>query len=241
MEEVVRIKRKKKEEKTSRKVLTIVGDVFAVIGTTIGMLLVGIYAIMLICTHGPSKIARDLFVLSVRETSAVGFLANMVCSKSQIAAIEAANKVIDIGGVSDSTLIQFTDKDGKDEPPSDLEDEGLKPYHEKDGIMFYEVSGSTYAGTMVVVPDPSRVFVGTSGDYKGEPGINVPGICDKYNATAAINAGGFEDIGGVGDGGTPLGIVMSEGNLKYGNLDETYNVIGFDKNNVGGVQTFGNL
>ena len=75
-------------------------------------------------------------------------------------------------------------------------------------------------------------FVGTSGDYKGEPGINVPGICDKYNATAAINAGGFEDIGGVGDGGTPLGIVMSEGNLKYGNLDETYNVIGFDKNNV---------
>lgn len=187
MEEVVRIKRKKKEEKTSRKVLTIVGDVFAVIGTTIGMLLVGIYAVMLICTHGPSKIARDLFVLSVRETSAVGFLANMVCSKSQIAAIEAANKVIDIGGVSDSTLIQFTDKENKDEPPSDLVDEGLKPYLEKDGILFYEVSGSTYAGTMVVVPDPSRVFVGTSGDYKGEPGINVPGICDKYNATAAIS------------------------------------------------------
>ena len=236
MEEVVRIKRKKKKEKTNekkgKKILVIVGDVFAVIGTTIGMLLIGIYALMLICTHGPSKVARDLFVLSVRETSAVGFLANMVCSKSQIAAIEEANKVIEVGGVSDSTLIQFTDKDNKDEPPSDLVEEGLKPYLEKDGILFYEVSGSTYAGKMLVVTDPSRVFVGTSGDYKGEPGINVPGICEKYGATAAINAGGFEDIGGVGDGGTPLGIVMSEGNLKYGNLDETYNVIGFDKNNV---------
>ena len=108
MEEVVRIKRKKKKEKTnekkSKKVLVIVGDVFAVIGTTIGMLLIGIYALMFICTHGPSKVARDLFVLSVRETSAVGFLANMVCSKSQIAAIEEANKVIEVGGVSDSKI-----------------------------------------------------------------------------------------------------------------------------------------
>ncbi len=34
-------------------------------------------------------------------------------------------------------------------------------------------------------------------------GINVPAICDKYGAVLAANAGGFEDIGGVGDGGTP--------------------------------------
>lgn len=85
---------------------------------------------------------------------------------------------------------------------------------------------------MVVVTDPSRVFVGTSGDYKGEAGINVPAICDKYGATLAINAGGFEDIGGVGNGGTPLGIVMSEGQLKYGNVNSSYDLIGFDNNNV---------
>ena len=41
----------------------------------------------------------------------------------------------------------------------------------------------------------------------------MPAICDNYGATLAINAGGFEDIGGVGNGGTPLGIVMSDGQL----------------------------
>lgn len=232
MEDVVRIKRKQKKS-TGRKIGTIVGRIFAVIGTTLGMAVVFIYSVMLVCTHGPSWVARDLFVLSARESSAGGFLANMVCSKSTIAKIEENNKVADMEGVSDTTLINFKDKDNN---PSDISDEldkeGKKPYLEENGLLFYKVSGSTFAGTMVVVPDPSRVFVGTSGDYKGEPGINVPAICEKYGATGAVNAGGFEDIGGVGDGGTPLGIVMSQGELKYGNLNETYNVIGFDKNNV---------
>ncbi len=231
MKEAVRIKRNRKEKK-SRKALRITGNVFAVIGTTVGMLIVGIYALMLICTHGPSMVARDLFVLSVRETSAVGFLANMVCSRDTIAEIEEANKVEDIEGVSDSTLIQFKDKDDGKTPSGELEEEGFTPYHEDAGILFYKVSGSTYAGTMLVIEDPSRVFVGTSGDYRGEAGINVPGICERYGAAAAVNAGGFEDIGGVGDGGTPLGIVISEGKLKWGNADETYNLIGFDSNNV---------
>lgn len=230
------IKRKKRNEvSTGKKIGTVVGRVFAVIGTTLGMLILGIYAVMLVCTHGPSVIARDLFVLSVRESSAGGFLANMCCSKSTIAKIEANNKVEDMEGITDSSLIQFNndpDKDISDDIQDDLNKEGLKPYLEDNGILFYKVSGSTFAGTMMVVEDPSRVFVGVSGSYSGEAGINVPAICEKYGATAATNAGGFEDIGGVGNGGTPLGIVMSEGTLRYGNLNDTYNVIGFDKNNV---------
>lgn len=231
-EELVKIKRKNKKSKP--KVSKIIGRMFAVLGVTLGMAVVGIYAVMLVCTHGPSVVARDLFVLSVRESSAGGFLANMVCTKAQIKAIEDANSVVDIGGVSDSSLIQFENKPGGEKPsvPDDLEKEGLKSYLEENGIAFYKVSGSTFAGTMLVVSDPSRVFVGTSGDYKGEAGINVPAICEKYGAIAATNAGGFEDIGGVGNGGTPLGIVMSEGELKYGSLTESYNLIGFDSNNV---------
>ncbi len=222
-----------KKDIAKKKKLTpgkIIGRIAAFIGTTLGMLIVGIYAVMLVCTHGPSPVARDLFVLSVRESSAGGFLANLVCSPKQIAAIEAANKVVDIDDTTDSSLITFKPITQEDDNPELVE--GRKPYLEKDGIQFYEVSGPTYAGTMVVVADPSRVMVGTSGEYQGEAGINVPAICDKYNATLAINAGGFEDIGGVGDGGTPLGIVMSEGSFMYGDRSQTYNLIGFDSNNV---------
>lgn len=212
---------------------TVILRVLAVIGTTLGMMVIGIYAVMLICTHGPSPIAKELFVLSVRESSAGGFLANMVCSKEEIAAIEASNVVIATDDKTDTALIQFdTEDDAKQEIEDNLVKEGLTPYYNENGIKIYEVTGATYYGRMMVVEDASRVFVGASGEYGKEPGINVPAICEKYNAFGAINAGGFEDIGGVGDGGTPLGIVMSEGKLLYGNTDERYELIGFNNNNV---------
>lgn len=195
------------------------------------MMILCIYLIMVVCTHGPSKVARDLFVLSVRESSAGGFLANMVVSKSTIRKIEEGNKVADTNDTTDTSLIVFDKKIIRMLLRMTLIKVDI-PHILKRRTAFYEVSGSTFAGTMVVVTDPSRVFVGTSGDYKGEAGINVPAICDKYGATLAINAGGFEDIGGVGNGGTPLGIVMSEGQLKYGNVNSSYDLIGFDNNNV---------
>lgn len=230
MEEVKRTKSKKLT--TGQKVGIVIGRTFQVIGVTLAMAIVCIYSIMLICTHGPSMVARDLFVLSVRESSAGGFLANMVCSKKTIAMIEENNKVADTTEITDPTLFDFTEKPSQDKIAEELNKDGLTPYLEENGMLFYKVSGPTFAGEMIVVPDPSRVFVGTSGDYNGEAGINVPAICDKYNAILASNAGGFEDYGGVGDGGTPLGIVMSEGKLKFGNLNDTYNVIGFNKDNV---------
>jgi len=188
---------------------------------------------MFICTHGPSWVAKDLFVLSVRESSAGGFLANLVCTRSEIAEIEERNKVADVDGVSDNSLIKIPTEDETDpEDETKAVVEGKTPYLEENGLLFYKVTGPTYSGIMMVVSDPSRVFVGTSGDYQGEAGISVPEIVKKYGAIAATNAGGFEDIGGVGDGGTPLGIVFSEGVMKYGNLGETYNLIGFDSNNI---------
>lgn len=217
----------------ARKVFIAIRCFFAILGVTLGMTIVCIYGVMLVCTHGPSKVARDLFVMSVRESSMGGFLANMVVSKSTIERIEAANTVRTTNEISDTELIEFNNRNHTESTiPEDLDDGERKPYKDMGGVFLYEVSGATYSGTMVVINDPSRVMVGVSGDFSGEPGINVPAICDKYGAVLAANAGGFEDIGGVGDGGTPRGIVMSEGTLRYGSLTESYDLIGFDNNNV---------
>lgn len=229
MENTERVKRKKKST-ARKKISTVIGRIFAVIGTTLGMLIAGIYCVMLVCTHGPSPIAKELFVLSVRESSAGGFLANMVVSPSEIKRIEENNKVADTDEVTDTDLIDFDEN--KNNVREELDRNGLKPYLDEDGLLFYKVSGPTFAGTMVVVKDPSRVFVGASGDYEGEPGASVPDICNKYGATLAVNAGGFVDTAGVGNGGTPLGVVFSEGELKFGGLDESNELIGFDSNNV---------
>ena len=208
--------------------------VLGFIGVTLLMLVLCLYCVMWVVTKGPSEQARNLFVLSVRETSMAGFLANIYCSKAEIAAIEEGNKVKYLNEAVDTSLIKI-DRDAagdrKDFSISDEDKEDGVVY--ADGMEFHPVKGATYSGTMIVINVPSRVFVGTSSDkYDGSAGLSVPEICERYGATAASNAGGFEDIGGVGNGGTPLGIVISEGELKYGDLNTSYEIIGFDENDI---------
>ena len=213
---------------------SVIKRVFIFLGVTLLMCVICLYCIMWIVTKGPSTQARNLFVLSVRETSMAGFLANMYCSKAEIEEIEALNKVYVPDEDVDTSLITIDrEKTGSDRDITYTEEEKEDGVVYADGIELHPVSGVTFAGTMIVINDPSRVFVGTSKDkYDGSAGLSVPEICERYNATAASNAGGFEDIGGVGNGGTPLGIVISEGELKYGNLDTTYEIIGFDSNDI---------
>ncbi len=210
----------------------IIGRIFAFIGVTLLMLIVCLYCVMWVVTKGPSPQAKNLFVLTVRETSMAGFLANLYCSQKEIAAIEAGNQLHYVDEAVDTSMITIDrDYSGERKDLTEESSESDDGVVYADGMEFHPVSGATYSGTMIVINDPSRVFVGTSADtYDGSAGLSVPDICERYNATAASNAGGFEDIGGVGNGGTPLGIVISEGELKYGDLNTSYEIIGFDEN-----------
>lgn len=227
------------EPKKNRKALKIVGRVFAVLGTTIGMLVVCLLCVMLVLTHGPSKEMRDLFVLSVRESSAGGFLASIYLSKDEIAAIEEKNKVIETDDTTDTSIVTIAVNEEK-EP----EEEGTEPsyivetsfdveVYVENGIEFHRIAGPTFTGIMMVVADPSRVFVGTPYEaYDGRPGLDVPTICERYDAIAAINGAFFVDTNGSGDGGTPLGFVFSEGNRLWGGEQETFNMMGFNEEGV---------
>ncbi len=185
---------------------------------TVLVLLIG--AILGACTvlaYGPSKTARDIFVASVLETSAAKFLAHIYFDQTEIDAILAENSVSEVTAVTDTSLVNFEEPEvGEEVVPIKIED----------------VTGGSFKGTMMMISDPSRVFVGTSADtYTGANGLTVLEIIERYGAVAGINGGGFEDVGGVGNGGTPLGIVISEGELKYGSLYGTYEVIGIDNEN----------
>ena len=96
-----------------------------------------------------------------------------------------------------------------------------------------DVSGSNFHGKLLKIKDPSRVYLGVSGSFGDtDEGKQVKDMAAEYGAYAAINAGGFEDLDGIGNGGTPHGLVISQGKLLWGGLDEAYDVIGFDKDNV---------
>lgn len=96
-----------------------------------------------------------------------------------------------------------------------------------------DVSGSSFHGKLLKIKDPSRIYLGVCGSFgETDEGKQVKAMAAEYGAYAAINAGDFEDPDGIGNGGTPLGIVISQGKLLWGDLNETYDLIGFDKDNV---------
>ncbi len=176
-----------------------------------------------ILEKGPSQKATELFVNSALETSAGKFLAKIFISSEELEAMVNSNSVISADEVTDSSLLDFA---GSQETESKEQTGG-------EAIEIKDVSGSTYNGKMMIVKDPSRVTVGISGEYgEGYYGKTVMQIAQKYEAVAAVNGGGFEDPGGHGSGGTPVGLVISNNELKYGNPEQTYEIIGFDKSNV---------
>ncbi len=214
----------------------VIARILIMLGITLGMLLLGLWSVMWICVNGPSKRARELFVLSVRETSAVGFLADMFCSKEEIQQIEASQKD-ESQYVVDTSLIQVEKQENNSEEQDASmvaagEENQEEPVQEE--IEFHKVSGSTYKGIMMIVKDPSRVMVGTSSQVYSEdvPGKKVVDMIASYDAVGGVNAGGFEDPQGAGNGGIPKGIVISEGELRYGSPDGKYEIIGFNKENV---------
>ena len=55
--------------------------------STVLMLAAFLYGVMFLLCRGPSPTARELFVLSTRETSAIGFLPNLILSADEIGEI----------------------------------------------------------------------------------------------------------------------------------------------------------
>lgn len=201
----------------------VIGRILIVLLTTLVLLIIALYLLMLMIAKGPSPTAKKLFVCTVKETSAVKFLADWYYTDEEIEAYLGAFRGNTTDEVTNAELVQI-----KPASPDDADADDSAPATE-----LVEVSGNTYKGKLLKVKDPSRVFVGVSGQYGAEyEGKRVLEMAADYGAIAALNAGGFEDLNGVGNGGTPLGIVISQGQLRWGTMNTTYELIGFDSNNV---------
>ena len=224
------------------KIIKIAVRTLVIIMTVILLLAGTLYWVMWILVHGPSPIAKNYFVNSVKETSAAGFLANIYLSKEEIDIIINGNKSEISNETTDTSLIQIPHKDGEDSvigsggsitTPGKNENSSIGDNTPSDGIEVIDIKGSTYNGKMLLVKDPTRVFVGIPGEFgEGHSGLSVVNMIKKYDAVAGTNAGGFYDPNGTGTGGIPEGIVIYEGELKWGNRGSSYSIAGIDKNGI---------
>ena len=183
--------------------------------SSVFLLFIFLLGTVLILEFGPSKTARNLFVNSAMESSAGKFLATLFISKNEIKKIQEANSVEKVKDVTDSSLIEIN-----------------KDKENLDKLELINVKGSTFKGILAIVHDPSRVKIGISGQYgPGFIGKTVEDMAKSYGAILATNGGGFEDAGGMGNGGTPIGIVISDNQIVWGSASASYELIGFDNDN----------
>lgn len=217
-----------------QKVGSGLGKTLAFLLVTILLITVGLYGVMWVLMKGPSPSAQRLFTLSVRETSAVGFLANLYLTEDEIAKI--------VNGEASTTEVETTNASlitiPSTEQSTDIESNGDSveipaSATSSDGIEIVNIKGSTYKGVLMIVDDPSRLFVGTPGGFGADfSGISLSDMIKNNKAVGGINAGGFFDPGGGGNGGIPDGLVICGGKLMWGDKGVDCSVIGFDSKGI---------
>ena len=90
----------------------------------------------------------------------------------------------------------------------------------RDGVLLLRISGKGYRGVLAVGKDPSLLSIemattlGTAGQLSGE-------IASAHNGVLAMNANGFLDPNGAGNGGLLAGYTMSNGTA-YGDHFSAY-------------------
>lgn len=206
---------------------------------TVLLLAVALYGVMYVLAKGPSPTARDLFVMSVRETSAVGFLADLFFTEEEIAAIEGSDteEAYDEVDTSLITIATPTEADSGDSagPVADawgyVDEDG-------DGIIIQTVHGEGFTGYMMIVLDPSRVIMGSVPDAFGKQGYTVEQMVKYYDAVAGINAGGFVDPEGQGDGSIPSTMLVFDGKVYYAPCGVRHGFVGFDSSHIMHVGMF---
>lgn len=236
-------KKSKKKQNTRKKkskaysVWGVIGKVLLFLVETVLLLVIALYGVMFVLAKGPSTTARDLFVMSVRETSAMGWLANLYFTDEEIAQIENQKEVEDFIE-TDTSLIQIPKETEPQEGENPTEDAGPKPDawglidEDGDGIIVEAVKGEGYSGYMMVVLDPSRVIVGSVPESYGGRGYTVEEMVLHFDAVAGTNAGGFHDPNGTGNGSIPDTLVVFEGKVHYAGFGTRKGFVGIDSNHI---------
>lgn len=80
----------------------------------------------------------------------------------------------------------------------------------EEGLVVSEIVGPSYKGQIMLIDDPSRVYIGMT-QYPGVTGMRILDMMEHYGAVAGVNASGFQDPNENGNGGEVVGMSLSEG------------------------------
>lgn len=124
-----------------------------------------------------------------------------------------------------------------EESSTEVDDPEWTPY--PDGIRIDTYEGENFTAQIMLVRDPSRVYLATSSETlsKDTPGLKIDAAIEKEGAVAAINAGTCWDdgTGSLEVGSVPLGLNLSKGKVVWDSFFEATpdtGFVGFNRDNI---------
>ena len=222
---------KPKNGKTSKnEVLGFIWQVFfKILIVVLVLAILAVFALVSVCktvADGPSETARDMLVLSALQASATKWVPGLFLDDATV------QSILDKSGERVIEEVDFEDiiPDDPDEEQNGTGDVTVDEWEgNEDGIILDIVVRSTFKAYVMLVKDPTRVYTGVSSNNfsSAKRGERIYVAAERQGAVAAINAGEFEDSGGMGSGATPMGMTVTNGKIVWNDgLKRTF--IGFD-------------
>lgn len=166
----------------------------------------------LILAYGPNKKFKNFLITTSMSTMNHKYLAKTIYSEKTISKVLKMNRIVELNEETDTNAIKIGDYKTKNYE-SVYEEEILK-HNEEDiyKIVTRKENGKTIYIT--VIYDPSRISLALS-KRNGIMGQTVREIAKNNNAILAINASGFEDVKGQGNGARATGNVIKDSKLVW--------------------------
>lgn len=223
---------RKKKKKGSGLFGRIVRRFFLVLFTVIALILVAACLAANLIFNGPSPAARDILTMTLLEPSGTKWIPGLFMDAQTLDSIRArddSNLKDEFSNASEIVI-------NKDTAISAGTDEWA---NSPDGIRFESHSGDTYNAHIMIVRDPSKVYLGTSTENFSTsiPGTRIDDQIETDGAIAGVNAGAFFD-NGTSDpsvGSVPEGLVYSKGVCKWTTGSPPNGIkgfAGFNKDNI---------
>ena len=219
-----------KKKKKSGLLGRIIRRFFLLVFTVIILAVAALCLVLNLVFNGPSPAARKILTMSLAEASATKWVPGLFMDEETVAEIrknvdaELPDEVTDTSQV----VIQAGSLSGNSDEWADY----------PDGIYVEDIQGKTYNAHIMIIRDPSQVYMATStsGSFsRNVPGKRITEVIETEGAIAAVNAGAFFDNGTAGPevGSTPEGLVIAGGQVRWnsGKAPEE-GFVGFDENNI---------
>ena len=225
--------KKKKKKKGSGWFGRLVRRFFLVLFTVVFLAAGALVLLMNLVFNGPSIAMQERLTMSLIEASATKWVPALFIGEERVAEIRTPVDNAELTqDVSTSTQVIIQ----KNNAMTANSDEWA---NYPDGIRIERYAGDTYNAHIMIVRDPSTVYMGTSTTSYSTaiPGKRITEMMESEpNAIAAVNAGAFFDDGSSSSvvGSHPLGLVIADSKCVWstGQQPGLQGFAGFNEDNI---------